>query len=131
MRTYAGRPDDRARQDAIAIREDGGVRLDAFELRVDADVDAASLELVRRVVAELPRDLGKDSRRRVDKHPVLRFTSKGPVVAQCVPYEVGQLAERFDPRVARADEDERQLATTAPLRRGGARSLQPTKDVVA
>src|ERR671923_933399 len=65
VRTDAGRPDERARADPVAVGEEGVVRADFVEGRPDADVDAAAGELLRRVVPEPPRDLRKDLRRGV------------------------------------------------------------------
>jgi hypothetical protein len=86
---------------------------------------------VRRVVAEPPRDLRQDLRRRVDEHPALARLAERRVVAECIPDEVGEFGERLDARVAGADEDEGELVLAVRLvrrRRGG---LQPAQDVVA
>ena len=84
------------------------------ERRADPDLDAALRQLVRGVVAEPRRDLRQDHRRRVDEHPAPRDVLQARVVAGRVVDEIGQLRERLDARVARADEDEGQPAL--PLR---------------
>ena len=71
VRLHAGRPDERVRRDALAVRQDGLVCGERLERRRDVDLDAAPCELPRRVVAEPRRDLGQDLRRRVDEHPAL------------------------------------------------------------
>src|SRR5262249_49202537 len=45
VRTYAGRPNYGARQDAVTVGENCRVRLDRLERRADSDVDAATCEL--------------------------------------------------------------------------------------
>ena len=94
---HAGRPDERVRVDALAVRERGGVLLHGLEGGLDPDVDAPLLELARRVVAEPRRDLREDLGRRVDEHPALRDFPQPRVVAERVADEVGELGERLDP----------------------------------
>ena len=114
MRPDAGRPDERPRRDARPVAEDGLVRVQRRERRADPDLDAALRQLVRGVVAEPRRNLGEDHRRRVDEHPAPRDVLQARVVAGRVVDEIGQLRQRLDARVARADEDEGQPAL--PLR---------------
>jgi hypothetical protein len=57
----------------------------------------------------------------------LRHTAQSRVVAQCVTDEIGELRERFDPRVARADEHEGQLSFGVT----GRSELEPPQDVIA
>ena len=87
--------------------------VERLERRRDVDLDPAPRELPRRVVAQPRRDLGQDLRRRVDEHPALSRLAEARVVAHRVDHEVGELGERLDPRVAGADEDERQVRVAA------------------
>ncbi len=104
--------------------------LELLELRLHLDLDPSPRELRGRVVAEAGRDLGQDLGCCVDQDPAGRLVAKRRIVAQGVAYEVGQLAERFDPRVARADEDEGQLAAPMGLVGGRGGGLQSPEDVV-
>src|SRR6185503_11583509 len=109
-RAHARRPDERVRVDALAVRQRRGVLLYGVQGGLDPDVDASLLELARRVVAEPRRDLGEDLGRRVDEHPALRDFLQPWVVAERIADEVRELGERLDSCVARADEDEREVA---------------------
>ena len=60
---------------------------------------------------------------RIHEHPALRRIPQGRVVAQRRVDEVVELAERLDPRIARADEDEPELRLR-PARRGRVESLE-------
>ena len=105
--------------------------LDRLERRLDVNLEAAARELAGRVLAEPGRNLGENLGRRVDEHPALRGSFQLGVVAERVANQVGELSERLDARVARADEDEAELAATVLLvvcRRG---CLQPPEDVVS
>src|SRR5438045_1354090 len=69
-------------------------------------------------------------RRAGDEHPALPRLAERRVVAERVADEVGELGERLHARVARADEDERELTLAVRLvrrRRGG---LEAAQDVV-
>src|SRR5204862_6996023 len=89
VRPRTGRPDERARDDPVAVGEDRLVRTDRLQRRADADVDASPLELVCCVLAEPRRDLGQDPGRGVDEHPVLRGRAElVRVVAERVAREV-------------------------------------------
>jgi hypothetical protein len=72
VRADAGSPDDGARGEPAAVGEGRGVGLDGLEGCGNANVDAASGELARRVVAERDRDLGQDLRGGIDQYPMLR-----------------------------------------------------------
>ena len=77
------------------------------------------------------RDLRQDLLRCVDEHPPLWGRAEQRVVAHRVAHEIGQLGERFDPRIAGADEDERQLAAPFRVGRRLGRGFQSPEDVVA
>jgi hypothetical protein len=62
------------------------------------------------VVAEPAGNLGEDLRAGVHEHPALRHVAEPRIVAERVVHELGQLGERLHACVARADEDERQVA---------------------
>ena len=79
---------------------------DRGKRRADVDLDPTLRELAGGVVAEPGRDLGQDLRRRVDDRPAPRASSEARVVAERVIDEIGELGERLDAGVARADEDE-------------------------
>ncbi len=95
------------------------------------DLDAASGELLRRVLAEARRDLRQDLRRRVDEHPARSRTLELRVVAQRVADEIRKLGKRLDSRVAGSDEDEREvrLCTLAVVLGRG--RFEPAQHVVA
>ena len=131
VRGHAGRPDKCAGQDPGAVGEACGVRLDGFERCVDVDFDSATREPFRGVVAEPARNLRQDLRRRVDEYPALLGSPQLGIVAHGVADEVGELAERFDARVAGSDEDEGQLAKAMRIGGRGCRRLEPAQDVVA
>ncbi len=70
VRPHARCPDERVRRRCAAPSESATVPgLDRRERRRRVDLHAAAGQLLRRVVAEPRRDLGKDLRRRVDEHP--------------------------------------------------------------
>jgi hypothetical protein len=125
------RPDDGARKDALAVGEDCGMWLDGLERGVDANVDAAPRELPCGVVAEAAWDLREDLRGRIHQNPVLLLVAQGWVVAQRIAYEIRELAECLDPRIAGADEEEGQLTAPLPGTRRGSRGFEPAEDVVA
>src|SRR5438094_447080 len=83
--------EERVGPDAVTAGEEDVVRPRFLERRADADVDAAAGELARRIVAEPPRDLRQDLRRRVHEHPVLPRLTERRVVAERVSDEVGEL----------------------------------------
>src|SRR5207237_22495 len=95
----------------------------------DVDLDPALGELLGCVAAEPARDLREDVRGGVDEHPALRPAAELRVVPDRVGYEIGELREGLDPRVAGPDEDEGQL----PGRAVGIhrRSFEAAQDVVA
>ncbi len=95
------------------------------------DLDAAPGELLRRVLAEARRDLGQDLRRRVDEHPARARALELRVVAQRVADEVRELGERLDSRVARSDEDEREVRLGALAVVLGRGRFEPAQHVVA
>ena len=95
------------------------------------DLDPAPAELLRRVLPEARRDLGQDLRRRVDEHPAQSRALELRVVAQRVADEVGELGERLDARVARSDEDEREVRLGALAVVLGRGRLEPAQHVVA
>jgi hypothetical protein len=132
VRLHAGRPDERVRLDPLPVGEVDAARLGAFERRRGAQLDPAPRQLLRRVVAERPGDLGEDPRRRVDEDPALRVVANlARVAAERVADEIRELGERLHARVARADEDVREVARgqrRVDLRRG---SLELSEDVVA
>jgi hypothetical protein len=130
-RLDAGRPDERVRQDPLAVRECCRAGVDGFQGRLDVDLDAALDQLARRILAEPRRDLGEDLGRGVDEHPALRRVPESRVVANRVPDQVGELCKRLDARVAGADEDEAQLALPVGLVRGDVGRLQALQHVVA
>ena len=131
VRADAGRPDERVRGDTLAAGEDDGARPGGLERRRHADLHAALRQLSRRVLAQVRRDLGEDLRRRVDEDPALPVTRKLRVVAKGVAGEVGELGQRFDPCVARTDEDEGEMRLgAAPIRLRRSR-LQPAEHVIA
>jgi hypothetical protein len=88
------------------------VRLQPFERRLRPDLDAAPAELAGGILGQPRRDLGQDPRRQVDEHPPLRLVAKVVVVAKRIADEIRQLSQRLHTRVAGADEDEGQLATS-------------------
>ena len=130
-RAHARRPDERVRVDALAVRQRRGVFLHGVEGGLDPDVDAPLLELARRVVAEPRRDLGEDLGRRVDEHPALRDFLQPWVVAERIADEVRELGERLDSCVARADEDEREVALGHLRIDDRVGSLELAQDVVS
>ncbi len=69
VRAHARRPDERVRLDPLAVREGRAARVDGLERRRDADVDAASPQFLRGVLAEARRDLGQDRRCGVRRAP--------------------------------------------------------------
>ena len=95
------------------------------------DLHAPPRELAGRVVAQLRRDLGQDLRRRVDEHPALSCLAETRVVAQRVRDEIGELGERFDPRVAGTDEDEGQVRLASSGIELGIGTLELVQDVVS
>ena len=126
VRANAGRPDQRSRRNARAVGEQRLAAVVRLERRRDVDLDSASREPSGGVLAEPSRDLGEDLRRRVDEHPALRYVAQAGVRAQRCLRHVVQLCERFDARVARADEDEAELGRivrdgSTHARAGGAR----------
>ncbi len=127
-RLDAGRPDERVREHRGTVRERCRAGVDGLQGRVDVDLDAPFDELARRVFAEPRRDLGEDLGRRVDEHPALRDLAQARVPAKRVLDEVGELCERLDAGVARADEHEAELRA---LRPAGGRRLELAQDVVA
>ena len=102
--------------------------VERLEGRADVDLDPPALELVVRVLAELARDLREDPRSGVDEHPALRRAAERRVrPADGVLGEVVQLGQRLDARVARADEDEAEVAcglVRIEARRGGLERAQ-------
>ncbi len=131
VRLDTRRPDERAGLDPRPVGEGRRAVLRRRERRRHADVDAALDEAVGCVLAQARGDLREDLRRRVHEHPALRRVAHGRVVAQGVANEVGQLGERFDTRVPRADEDERELALGLARVGRGRGGLEPAEDVVA
>ena len=102
-----------------------------LERRLRVDLHAAAHELLGRVVAQPARDLRQDLRRDVDENPALRRVTKTGIRVERVAHEVGQLRERLDARVARADEDERELAEALRFGRGRHRRFESSQDVVS
>ena len=88
-------------------------------------------ELLRGVLAEARRDLGQDLRRRVDEHPAQSRPLELRVVTQRVADEIRELGERLDARIARSDEDERQVCLGALAVVLGRGRLEPAQHVVA
>ena len=107
LRADAGRPDDRARQDARPVGEDRRVRLDRLERRRRR----GSRRRAARAARRRSRRGGAGSPARIfgaASTSTQRCGSRAErgVVAQRVADEVGELGERLDARVAGADEDE-------------------------
>ena len=127
-RAHAGRPDERSRRDANTVREDCLAAVVGLEGRADVDLDAATLQPPRGVLAEPARDLGEDLRRGVDEHPALGSLTERGVRAKRGLRHVVQLRERLDARVAGADEDEPELGRVVRVDR---RALELEEDAVA
>ena len=74
-RANAGGPHERACRNVRAVRKNRLLAVVRLERRPDVDLDPASPQAARCVLAEAPRDLGEDLRRRVDEHPALRHVA--------------------------------------------------------
>ena len=95
------------------------------------DLELEDGELLRRVLAEAPRDLWENRRGCVHEDPALLGAAQAGVVAEGVANEVGELGERFDAGVPGSDEDEREMGAN-PFRVGlGGCRLELAEDVVA
>jgi hypothetical protein len=127
---HTGRPDDGVREHVRPVGEHGDAGLHGVEPRVHVDLHATPRQQPGGVVAEPGRDLRQDLFRRVDEHPALRLAAQHGVVAKGVADEVGQLAQRLDPGVAGADEDEGELLQPAAGGRRGRGGLELAEDVV-
>jgi hypothetical protein len=82
-----------------------------LQLGVQTDLHAAGLQLGGRAPRESLIHRRQDSIGRLDQHPVQVMGRDRRIVAAGAAGEVLELGERFDPRVAGADEHERQGAT--------------------
>src|SRR3954451_964121 len=131
VRANARGPDERARRDAGPVAEDSLAVAHGLQDRPDVDLHAALGELARRVLAETARDLREDLRCRVDDHPALRHIPQARVIPHRVRYEVGELGERLDPRVAGADEEEREMHASNGIVRRRVGRLELAQHVVA
>ncbi len=103
-----------------ARRSQGPPRSPSYdvECRSDVDLDPASVEPARRVLAEAARDLREDLRRRVDEHPALRHVTQAGIRPQRRLRHVVELGERLDSRRTRR---RRRRSRARPGRPGGSR----------
>jgi hypothetical protein len=128
VRPHACAPDQRPGGDPRAVREQHLAAVERLQRRRDVDLYPSSLEMTRGVLAEPPRDLGEDLRRRVDEHPAPRDAPERRVEPERVVCQVVQLSRCLHSGVAGADEDEPELlGRSGPDRR----ALELLEDAVA
>jgi hypothetical protein len=100
------RAHQRARLDALASREEGGLRGGAGEPRVEPELHAALHEEALGELRKVPRQLGQDEIARMEEDDADLLWSDVPEAPRRRPHEVVQLGHRLHPREAAACDHE-------------------------